>query len=197
MSSSYITLRKHITGIDSQVKWCMDTLNWSPLSHCAEAKLKNVADITLQLITLFFFSYSTLILQSKLFQKKIELLFDPNYKNRDSPRNATTLYRSRQTETFSFSTTHFFFCTQWHFYVGGWGRGLRHDHLIWVLHSEWPTSWSALMLYHFKHAWMSHFKMNSPFIPKFENASLGFSENCFFLLISHVLFETVNLKICG
>ncbi|XP_051937020.1 SANT and BTB domain regulator of class switch recombination isoform X1 [Hippocampus zosterae] len=31
--------------------------------------------------------------KSKLFQKKIELLFDPNYKNRDSPRNATTLYR--------------------------------------------------------------------------------------------------------
>ncbi|XP_057704904.1 SANT and BTB domain regulator of class switch recombination isoform X3 [Corythoichthys intestinalis] len=31
--------------------------------------------------------------KSKLFQKKIELLFDPNYKNRDSPRNASTLYR--------------------------------------------------------------------------------------------------------
>ncbi|XP_061546602.1 SANT and BTB domain regulator of class switch recombination isoform X4 [Phycodurus eques] len=31
--------------------------------------------------------------KSKLFQKKIELLFDPNYQNRDSPRNAATLYR--------------------------------------------------------------------------------------------------------
>ncbi|XP_077352276.1 SANT and BTB domain regulator of class switch recombination isoform X2 [Festucalex cinctus] len=31
--------------------------------------------------------------KSKLFQKKIELLFDPNHKNRDSPRNASTLYR--------------------------------------------------------------------------------------------------------
>ncbi|XP_061692626.1 SANT and BTB domain regulator of class switch recombination isoform X3 [Syngnathoides biaculeatus] len=31
--------------------------------------------------------------KSKLFQKKIELLFDPNYQNRDSPRNASTLYR--------------------------------------------------------------------------------------------------------
>lgn len=31
--------------------------------------------------------------KSKLFQKKIERLFDPNYKNRDSPGNASTLYR--------------------------------------------------------------------------------------------------------
>ncbi|XP_042290344.1 uncharacterized protein KIAA1841 homolog isoform X1 [Thunnus maccoyii] len=31
--------------------------------------------------------------KSKLFQKKIERLFDPNYQSRDSPRNASTLYR--------------------------------------------------------------------------------------------------------
>nr|XP_057916954.1 SANT and BTB domain regulator of class switch recombination isoform X2 [Doryrhamphus excisus] len=31
--------------------------------------------------------------KSKLFQKKIERLFDPDYQNRDSPRNASTLYR--------------------------------------------------------------------------------------------------------
>ncbi|KAJ3610576.1 hypothetical protein NHX12_022668 [Muraenolepis orangiensis] len=31
--------------------------------------------------------------KSKLFQKKIERLFDPNYENRDSPGNASTLYR--------------------------------------------------------------------------------------------------------
>ncbi|KAE8280335.1 hypothetical protein D5F01_LYC20895 [Larimichthys crocea] len=31
--------------------------------------------------------------KSKLFQKKIERLFDPNYQNRDSPGNASTLYR--------------------------------------------------------------------------------------------------------
>ncbi|KAG5831088.1 uncharacterized protein KIAA1841 homolog isoform X1 [Anguilla anguilla] len=31
--------------------------------------------------------------KSKLFQKKIERLFDPDYKNRDSPGNAATLYR--------------------------------------------------------------------------------------------------------
>ncbi|KAM6956246.1 SANT and BTB domain regulator of class switch recombination [Aplochiton taeniatus] len=31
--------------------------------------------------------------KSKLFQKKIECLFDPNYQNRDSPGNASTLYR--------------------------------------------------------------------------------------------------------
>ncbi|KAM8851552.1 SANT and BTB domain regulator of class switch recombination isoform 6-T6 [Synchiropus picturatus] len=31
--------------------------------------------------------------KSKLFQKKIERLFDPNFKSRDSPRNASTLYR--------------------------------------------------------------------------------------------------------
>ncbi|XP_036815849.1 uncharacterized protein KIAA1841-like isoform X2 [Oncorhynchus mykiss] len=31
--------------------------------------------------------------KSKLFQKKIESLFDPDYKNRDSPGNASTLYR--------------------------------------------------------------------------------------------------------
>ncbi|KAJ7987443.1 hypothetical protein DPEC_G00326530 [Dallia pectoralis] len=31
--------------------------------------------------------------KSKLFQKKIECLFDPSYKNRDSPANASTLYR--------------------------------------------------------------------------------------------------------
>ncbi|XP_019901816.3 uncharacterized protein KIAA1841 homolog isoform X2 [Esox lucius] len=31
--------------------------------------------------------------KSKLFQKKIECLFDPAYKNRDSPGNASTLYR--------------------------------------------------------------------------------------------------------
>ncbi|XP_061914810.1 SANT and BTB domain regulator of class switch recombination isoform X1 [Entelurus aequoreus] len=31
--------------------------------------------------------------KSKLFQKKIESLFDPNYQNRDSPGNASTLYR--------------------------------------------------------------------------------------------------------
>ncbi|XP_042171206.1 uncharacterized protein KIAA1841 isoform X2 [Oncorhynchus tshawytscha] len=31
--------------------------------------------------------------KSKLFQKKIECLFDPDYKNRDSPGNASTLYR--------------------------------------------------------------------------------------------------------
>nr|XP_046195896.1 SANT and BTB domain regulator of class switch recombination-like [Oncorhynchus gorbuscha] len=31
--------------------------------------------------------------KSKLFQKKIECLFDPDYKNRDSPGNAATLYR--------------------------------------------------------------------------------------------------------
>ncbi|KAJ8248029.1 hypothetical protein GJAV_G00237410 [Gymnothorax javanicus] len=31
--------------------------------------------------------------KSKLFQKKIERLFDPEYKNRDSPGNAATLYR--------------------------------------------------------------------------------------------------------
>ncbi|KAM9804322.1 SANT and BTB domain regulator of class switch recombination-like [Neosynchiropus ocellatus] len=31
--------------------------------------------------------------KSKLFQKKIERLFDPNYRSRDSPRNAATLYR--------------------------------------------------------------------------------------------------------
>ncbi|KAG7274232.1 hypothetical protein CRUP_007669, partial [Coryphaenoides rupestris] len=30
---------------------------------------------------------------NKLFQKKIERLFDPNYENRDSPGNASTLYR--------------------------------------------------------------------------------------------------------
>uniref|UniRef100_I3J4D5 SANT and BTB domain regulator of CSR n=1 Tax=Oreochromis niloticus TaxID=8128 RepID=I3J4D5_ORENI len=31
--------------------------------------------------------------KSKLFQKKIERLFDPNYRNRDSPGNASILYR--------------------------------------------------------------------------------------------------------
>ncbi|KAI3362938.1 hypothetical protein L3Q82_011612 [Scortum barcoo] len=31
--------------------------------------------------------------KNKLFQKKIERLFDPNYQNRDSPGNASTLYR--------------------------------------------------------------------------------------------------------
>ncbi|KAJ8360081.1 hypothetical protein SKAU_G00166060 [Synaphobranchus kaupii] len=31
--------------------------------------------------------------KSKLFQKKIEMLFDPDYKNHDSPGNAATLYR--------------------------------------------------------------------------------------------------------
>uniref|UniRef100_W5K0H6 SANT and BTB domain regulator of CSR n=1 Tax=Astyanax mexicanus TaxID=7994 RepID=W5K0H6_ASTMX len=31
--------------------------------------------------------------KSKLFQKKIEKLFDPNYENHDSPGNASTLYR--------------------------------------------------------------------------------------------------------
>ncbi|XP_035519647.1 uncharacterized protein KIAA1841 homolog [Morone saxatilis] len=31
--------------------------------------------------------------KSKLFQKKIERLFDPNYQSRDSPGNASTLYR--------------------------------------------------------------------------------------------------------
>uniref|UniRef100_A0A673ZX07 SANT and BTB domain regulator of CSR n=1 Tax=Salmo trutta TaxID=8032 RepID=A0A673ZX07_SALTR len=31
--------------------------------------------------------------KSKLFQKKIECLFDPDYKNQDSPGNASTLYR--------------------------------------------------------------------------------------------------------
>nr|XP_046258071.1 SANT and BTB domain regulator of class switch recombination isoform X1 [Scatophagus argus]XP_046258072.1 SANT and BTB domain regulator of class switch recombination isoform X1 [Scatophagus argus] len=31
--------------------------------------------------------------KSKLFQKKIERLFDPSYQNRDSPGNASTLYR--------------------------------------------------------------------------------------------------------
>uniref|UniRef100_A0A1A8IUQ0 KIAA1841 n=1 Tax=Nothobranchius kuhntae TaxID=321403 RepID=A0A1A8IUQ0_NOTKU len=31
--------------------------------------------------------------KSKLFKKKIEHLFDPNYKNKDSPGNASTLYR--------------------------------------------------------------------------------------------------------
>ncbi|KAM3863144.1 SANT and BTB domain regulator of class switch recombination [Diretmus argenteus] len=31
--------------------------------------------------------------KSKLFQKKIERLFDPDYQNRDSPGNASTLYR--------------------------------------------------------------------------------------------------------
>ncbi|KAF7663816.1 hypothetical protein LDENG_00198030 [Lucifuga dentata] len=31
--------------------------------------------------------------KSKLFQKKIERLFDPNYRSRDSPGNASTLYR--------------------------------------------------------------------------------------------------------
>lgn len=31
--------------------------------------------------------------RSKLFQKKIEQLFDPNYQSRDSPGNASNLYR--------------------------------------------------------------------------------------------------------
>lgn len=34
------------------------------------------------------------ISQSKLFQKKIERLFDPDYENPDSPGSAATLYRS-------------------------------------------------------------------------------------------------------
>nr|XP_033468257.1 uncharacterized protein KIAA1841 homolog isoform X5 [Epinephelus lanceolatus] len=43
--------------------------------------------------------------KSKLFQKKIERLFDANYQNRDSPGNASTLYRQKSWDVHEYITS--------------------------------------------------------------------------------------------
>ncbi|CAB1343938.1 unnamed protein product [Coregonus sp. 'balchen'] len=73
----------------------MNCINSNLAAHIADLFSHNEADDVMDRKDKF---------KSKLFQKKIECLFDPDYKNQDSPGNASTLYRQKRWEVHDYMT---------------------------------------------------------------------------------------------